>query len=111
MDDTDPSPRAPDSTTPTPWRPAPLPAEPVTRPWRPVAGLAERPSRIAFSERLFFWLVYAGGLVLIVAGIAVVWLAPYAVVQRLVGLPMIIVGIAVFCFGGPSASAEKGYRD
>ncbi len=86
-----------------------VPARPPPKPWRPVAGLTGRPSRMAFSDRLFYWFVYLGALALIAGGVCAVWFTPYHLLNR-VGLLMISGGVALFVFGGPSASAEKGYR-
>ena len=85
------------------------PTRPSPKPWRPVAGLAERPSRMAFSDRLFYWFVYLGALALIAGGVCAVWFTPYHLLNR-VGLLMIAGGVALFIFGGPDASAGKGYR-
>ena len=91
--------------------PAPTPPNHTAlRPWRPVAGLAERPSRMAFSDRLFPRFVYAAGLAMAAVGVGVCWACPFMAVKRLVGVPLIIAGVAVFAFGGPSGSDEKGYR-
>ena len=103
----------PDDSGPTAESPAPSGAvdRPPPKPWRSVAGLAERPSRMAFSDRLFYWFVYAGALTLVAAGVALIWAPPIGLPKRHLGLVLIGLGVALFCFGGPSGGAEKGYRD
>ena len=91
------------SSAPAEHRPA------VPKPWRPVAGLADRPSRMAFSDRLFFWFVYLGAFALIAVGVGIIWLVPYRLGWK-VGAGAIGLGVGVFAFCGPSGSQEKGYR-
>ncbi len=95
-----------DDAEPTDAAPADRPAP---KPWRPVAGLENRPSRMAFSDRLFFWFVYLGALALAAAGVCIIGFMPYQFGWK-IGAVMIGLGVGLFAFGGPSASQEKGYR-
>ena len=105
----------PDETdSPDPNPAAPLaPAandRPAPKPWRPVSGLDERPSRMAFSDRLFFWFVYLGALAMIAGGVCYIAFSPLPFGRRY-ALALIGLGVGLFAFGGPSASQEKGYRE
>ena len=85
------------------------PLPPPPKPWRPVAGLAERPSRMAFSDRLFYWFVYAGGLGLIGVGVLIIGWSPHHLGWK-VGAIFVGLGFGLFAFGGPDGAATKGYR-
>jgi hypothetical protein len=71
--------------------------------WKPVAGLENRPSRMMFSDRLWYWLLALAGIALAAAGIAVCSFG----FRR--GLYLIVAGIAIFAIG-PTQAARKGYR-
>jgi hypothetical protein len=76
--------------------------------WRPPAGLAERPPGMAWSDRIWHWLVSLGGLAIVAAGVA--WVA-YLPVGKRVGLVLIIGGFVVFFIGFPSQAQRNGYRE
>jgi hypothetical protein len=74
--------------------------------WRPVAGLADRKPGMAFSDRLWYWLVSLGGLAMIAAGVAVL---AYLHLKHAGGW-LVGVGFVVFVLGSPSQAARNGYR-
>src|SRR5215208_5075754 len=77
----------------------------VSSNWRPVSGLPKHPGRMAFSDRLFYWLLSLAGLSITAVGILVC-----AMLHRgALGGSIIGVGIGIFAIG-PSQAARKGYR-
>jgi hypothetical protein len=75
----------------------------VSANWRPIAGLENRPSRMMFSDRLWYWLLSLAGIAVTAAGIAV---CSFGFKK---GLYLIVGGIALFAIG-PTQAARKGYR-
>ena len=61
---------------------------------------------MAFSDRLFYWLVALGGLALTAVGVGLIWLFG---TTRWGGI-LIAIGICVLFFGGPDQAARNGYR-
>ena len=77
----------------------------VSTNWRPVVGLDTRPSRLMFSDRLWYWLLSLAGVGITVVGIAICWSLHRG------GLGGMIIGFGVGVFAiGPSQAARKGYR-
>ncbi len=75
--------------------------------WKPVAGLADRKPGLDWAERLRYWLITMGGLLIAGVGVAVVaYLHSGKVGGGLVGL-----GLIVFVLGSPSQATRNGYRD
>jgi hypothetical protein len=77
----------------------------VSSKWRPVSGLQERPARMAWGDRIFYWLLSLAGLGITAVGIAICWFLH----RGGFGGMIIGVGIGVFAIG-PSQAARKGYR-
>ena len=75
----------------------------VSANWRPVVGLDTRPSRMMFSDRLWYWLLSLAGVGITVVGIAI---RSFGFIR---GLYLIVAGIAIFAIG-PTQAARKGYR-
>jgi hypothetical protein len=75
--------------------------------WKPPAGLAQRKSGMAWSDRLWHWLVSLGGLCIVACGVAVM---AYLRRGRIGGI-LIAVGFGVFVVGFPSEAQRRGYRE
>jgi hypothetical protein len=78
----------------------------VSRNWRLVAALADRKPGMAWSDRLWYWLVSLGGLAIVAVGVCVI-----AFLHIAEGGLMIGWGLAVFILGWPSQAARNGYRE
>jgi hypothetical protein len=78
----------------------------VPKHWKPVAALADRKSRMAWSDRIWYWMVSIGGLMLI--GVGVAWFAWWPG-KRLASVA-IGVGLVAFFLGSPGMAARNGYR-
>ena len=74
--------------------------------WKPVEGLADRKPGLAWSDRIWHWLVSLGGLCLIAAGVAVI---AYLHLARWGG-GLVGIGFVVLFLGTPSQAARNGYR-
>ena len=80
----------------------------VSKDWKPIESLQNRPSKMAFSDRLYYWFLMMGGLGLAAAGVAWVYMAPVA---RRFGFTIVAGGLVMFALSFPSAAARNGYRD
>jgi hypothetical protein len=78
----------------------------VPKAWKPVEGLAERPSKMMFSDRVYYWLVSLGGLAVVAAGVGIIWLG----ISGKLGGALIGLGLGIFVAGGPTQAARNGYR-
>ena len=79
----------------------------VSPDWRPVAGLEERKAGMAWSDRVWHWLVSLAGLCVIGVGVAVM-----AFTHRgHAGGWVVGVGFAIFLAGFPSQAQRNGYRE
>ena len=78
----------------------------VSKNWKPVAGLEARKPGMAFSDRLFHWLLALVGLATIAAGVGLLWLTRLAKVGSLV----IAFGLVLLFVSGPSQGQRNGYR-
>ncbi len=74
--------------------------------WKPVESLRRRGTGLAWSDRVWYWLVSLGGLAMIGAGVAVIG---YFRLAKLGGW-LIGIGFVVFILGSPSQAARNGYR-
>jgi hypothetical protein len=79
----------------------------VAADWEPVRGLEYRRAGMAFSDRLWHWLVSLCGLA--VAGFGVVVMA--VLHSGRIGGIFVGVGIVIFFFGFPSQAQRNGYRE
>ena len=74
--------------------------------WKPVAALADRKPGMAWSDRIWYWLVSLGGLALV--GVGVAWFAWWPG-KRLAAVA-ICIGLVIFFLGSPGMAARNGYR-
>jgi hypothetical protein len=74
--------------------------------WKPVAGLEQGPSRISWSDRLWYWLVSIGGMAIVALGVAIMVFLGLAKI----GGALIRMGFVVFVLGSPSRAVRNGYR-
>lgn len=78
----------------------------VSPQWKPVTLLEERKPGMAWSDRIWYWLVSLGGLAIAGAGVAVIAYLHFA----RTGGWLVGVGFVVFVLGSPSLAARNGYR-
>ena len=74
--------------------------------WKPVAALEQRKPGMAWSDRVWYWLVSLGGLALIAWGVLVM---AYLHLGRM-GAWLIGIGFVVLILGSPSRAVRNGYR-